>query len=381
MPTRTERVPLLSPAPGTERSLLVHRYGEPGARPRAYLHAALHADEWPGLLVLQHLMGFLDEALARGEVIGEVVVVPFANPVGLAQAVNQHLLGRYDLAAGGNFNRDFPDLAATVVERIDGRVGRDPHENVACVRALLAEAAAALPRGTESEMLKAVLLELSTPSDLVFDLHCDSEALAHVYALERQRGLATELADELGAPVVLLEEDPGGNAFDQANSSPWRTLAERSGPGDPIPMACFATTVELRGVADVRDDYAGTDARALYRFMQRRGVIAGDPGPLPAPRCQVSPLEGMDVVAAPAAGIVVYRKQLGDVVAVDEVVAELVTLTGNDPRAGRAEIRSRARGVLFSCMAERFVRPGQSICKIAGAEKLDHRIDGNLLGD
>jgi len=381
MPTATDRIPLLSPSPGTERSLLVHRFGTPGARPRAYLQAALHADEWPGLLVLQHLMVLLEEALARGEILGEVLVVPFANPIGLAQVVNQHVLGRHDLAAGGNFNRDFPDLAAVLAPGIEKHLAGGGGDNVARLRSLLAEAVAALPRGTESETLKAELLSLSTPSDLVFDLHCEGEALAHVYALAPQRELAEELANHLGAPVVLLEEEAGGNAFDQANSGPWRTLAPRLAPRRNLPMACFATTVELRGQADVHDDLAEADAKGLFRFLQRRSVIAGDPGPLSPFRCQSMPLRGMDVLTAPSAGIVAYCKRLGDRIAAGELVAELVTLTGSDPVAGRIPIRSRADGVLFARAAEKFVKAGQSVCKVAGAENLPHRIEGDLLGD
>lgn len=381
MPPRSERIPLLSPAPGTERSLLVHRYGEPGARPQAYLHAALHADEWPGLLVLQHLMGLLDAALERGEILGEVVVVPFANPVGLAQSVNQHLLGRHDLGGGGNFNRNFPELADEAAGRIGGRLGADPADNVAKVREAIAAAAAELPRESESEALKAVLLALSTPADFVLDLHCDGEALAHVYAQEAQRDLAVELAVEIAAPVVLTEDDPGGNSFDQANSGLWRKLIERFATEAPLPLACFAATVELRGEVDVSDELAAADAAGIYRFLQRRGVIAGTPRPLPDRHCQVTPLNGMDVVTAPAAGILAYHKTLGDRVATDEVIADLVTLAGSDPRAARTPIRSRASGLFFARTVDRFVKPGQSICKIAGAETLDHRIEGKLLGD
>jgi predicted deacylase len=34
-----------------------------------------------------------------------------ANPPGLAQVVLNGGIGRFDLASGRNFNRDFPDLA------------------------------------------------------------------------------------------------------------------------------------------------------------------------------------------------------------------------------------------------------------------------------
>ena len=37
---------------GTERTLTAWRYGRAGARPKAYLQAAIHADEIPGMLVI-----------------------------------------------------------------------------------------------------------------------------------------------------------------------------------------------------------------------------------------------------------------------------------------------------------------------------------------
>ena len=51
-----QHIPLGADRPGTQRTLLVHRYGDPDARPKAYLQAALHADETPALLVAHHLV-------------------------------------------------------------------------------------------------------------------------------------------------------------------------------------------------------------------------------------------------------------------------------------------------------------------------------------
>ena len=58
-----ERVPLGSPSLGTERVLTVHRFGTAGARPKAYLHAGLHAAELPGIVVLEHLLNRLEAAI------------------------------------------------------------------------------------------------------------------------------------------------------------------------------------------------------------------------------------------------------------------------------------------------------------------------------
>jgi len=381
MPSATNRIELPAPAPGTRRTLLAHRYGMPGARPKAYFQAALHADEIPGLLVAHHLLRALEQAQAAGRVLGEIVVVPAANPIGLGQHLNGRVLGRFDFEATGNFNRGFPDVAAPALERLRGRLDADPATNVARIREALGAALAEQPALREADALKRVLLGLALDADFVFDLHCDGEALLHLYASRWQREQAEALGAELGAAAILLEEEPGGSPFDEACAGPWWKLREHLADDGPVPLACFATTVELRGQADVSDELAAADAAALLRFLQRRGVIAGDPGPLPAARCEPTPLDGVDVLTAPAAGVLVYRKQLGERVAAREVVAELVEPLGEPVGAARTPLQSAAAGVLFARMTERLVRPGQKFCKIAGRDALSYRQAGKLLED
>ncbi|MBK8183555.1 MAG: succinylglutamate desuccinylase/aspartoacylase family protein [Candidatus Competibacteraceae bacterium] len=381
MPTVTCKITLPSPAPGTERTLLAHHYGASGARPKAYFQAALHADEIPGLLVAQHLLRGLEQAQAEGRIIGEVVVVPVANPVGLGQHLNGRLLGRFDFESTGNFNRAFPDLAAAAAERLRGQLGADPAMNAVLVRETLRAVLAEQKPVRETAVLKLALLDLAIDADYVFDLHCDCESLLHLYASRWQADTARALGAELGAAAILLEEEPGGNPFDEACAGPWWKLRAALGKAAALPLACFATTVELRGQADVNDDCAAADAAALLRFLQRRGVIAGDPGPLPQPCCEPTPLEGVDVLTAPTSGVLVYRKQLGERVAVGEVVAELVNPLGEPLGMARLEIRAATSGLLFARMTERLARPGQKFCKVAGPKPLSYRQAGKLLED
>ena len=281
----------------------------------------------------------------------------------------------------GNFNRGFPDLAAGAVERVRGRLSADAVANVTLIRETLRAVLAERQAVRETEALKRSLLDLAIDADFVFDLHCDGEALLHLYGSRWQRDEAVELGADLGAAAILLEEEPGGNPFDEACAGPWWKLRAALAGEGPVPLACFANTVELRGQADVRDEDAAADAAALLRFLQRRGVIAGDPGPLPEPLCQPTPLDGVDVLTAPAAGVLVYRKRLGDRVAAGEVVAELVDPLGEPPGASRAPIYSKTSGLLFARMTERLARPGQKFCKVAGREPLSHRQAGKLLED
>ena len=88
---------LLSNSLGSQKTLTSFRYGTPGARPKVYIQASLHAEELPGMLAAYHLMPLLQAAETAGTLVGEVIVVPVANPMGLAQRVDHKSMGRVDL--------------------------------------------------------------------------------------------------------------------------------------------------------------------------------------------------------------------------------------------------------------------------------------------
>lgn len=379
MSKQIETIDLLSPSLGTRHQLKVHRYGTPGARPKTYIQAALHADEYPALLVANHLIARLDELDQRSEITGEVIVVPVANPIGLGQRVNDRHLGRYDLAGGGNYNRNWPDLTEAVLHKVEHKLTDDSDQNVLEIRAALNAAVAELEVRKELDDLRKSLLKLSIDADIVLDLHSDSQALFHLYASVHHAVLAKELGCDMHARVVLLETEAGGSPFDECNAGVWWKLNHRLGARFPIPLACFSSTVEHRGEQDVDDALASEDASGIVRFLQRRGVILGDPGPVPQALCEPTPLEGTDLIYAPAAGIVVYRKQLGDWVEAGEVVAELVDPLAVSAELARTPLISKATGLFFAHMGDRMVAPGAALAKVSGATVLKHREPGKLL--
>lgn len=365
----------LRPGPsGLARTLTVLRFGTPGARPKAYLQAGLHADELPGLLVLRELAGLLAEAAAHGEILGEIVVVPVANPIGLSQHRNGFLQGRYEAESGENFNRGYPDLAPPARQAVAGRLGPDAMANVATIRAAMAEALAGLVPQGEVDGLRHALLGLALDADIVLDLHADNEAELHLYTGTALWPDAADLAAEIDARAVLLCALSGGNPFDEACSAPWWVLAEAF-PEAPVPPACLAATLELRSNNAVDERLVRDDAHAILRFLRRRGLIAGAPGPLPRLLCEATPLEAMQQLIAPAEGVVLYHARLGDRVREGEVVASVV-----DPLGDSVDLLARTDGVLFARHDQPYAWPGKVIGKIAGHVPLPERT-GQLLND
>ena len=358
-----ESIALGGTAPGTVQALQVHRFGPPGGRPKVYVQAALHADEVPGMLVAQHLIGLLQAHDAAGRIRGEVVVVPLANPIGVQQRVTGTLLGRFNLADGVNFNRGYPDLADAAAVAVAGRLGADPALNVALVRAALLNANAVMPAATPADHLKRVLLGLALDADLVLDLHCENEGVVHLYTLTPLADRCLSLAALLGAQALLLADESGGNPFDEACSRPWVDVRQRI-PGHPMPLACCAVTVELRGEADVSDAMAAADAEALAGAITLAGVIAAAPPALPSPQCKPTNLADVELLVAPIPGVLLLHRTPGARIEAGSLVAEVV-----DPTTGsRAALHARHAGVLFAQESVRFVAAGRAVVKIAGTE-------------
>jgi len=356
---------LTQATPGSATELLSLHFGTPGQGPKATVQAALHADEIPGLLVAHHLRARLAALEAEGR-IGEIVLVPAANPIGLTQRVLQSVEGRFDLTSGENFNRHYADLFDAVVHRVDGRLTSAAAHNVALIRAALREAAAALPARSALESLRRVLLGLSIDADIVLDLHCDSQAVMHLYTETSVWPQVEPLARFLGAEAALLAEVSGDHPFDEACSTIWPRLAARFGTGTPIPSACVAVTVELRGEADVAHDLAARDAQALIDYLAWQGVISGAPGALPPARCAPTPLAGSIPVSAPHGGVIVYLREPGDIVTAGAHLADLV-----EPMTGLVTpLLSPVDGVFYARETRRFVPAGAGVLRVAGREAL-----------
>ncbi|RYG64462.1 hypothetical protein EON64_13945, partial [archaeon] len=182
---RTSKIELPSQGIGAKLSIQVLDWTPPGMEldidnleslmvDRAYIQASLHADELPGMLVAHHLVRFMDQAACEGRVERPVTIVPYANPLGLQQLLLGCHLGRFSAASGVNFNRDWPDVADAVAERVRGLLGGDSQRNVALVRqAMLRETANSAPLAADKAMKRLLFLRAAAAA-LVLDLHCDS---------------------------------------------------------------------------------------------------------------------------------------------------------------------------------------------------------------
>ncbi|MCF3641142.1 succinylglutamate desuccinylase/aspartoacylase family protein [Rhizobium sp. TRM95111] len=332
---------LAGDTPGIEWRLPVHRFTgtSPGA-PSAYLQAALHASELPGTAVLHMLLQKLRAAEDAGGILGDVTVVPQANPIGAAQWHFGEMQGRFDLRSRTNFNRDFPLIA--LADRNGLLDGAERRDAVDC--------------------LKRRLLHMALGADLVLDLHCDDESLNYAYIDEAFWPEAADLAAAMAMDAVLLS-DGESTAFEEAVGFAFKTRS--AGTAAAVPGK-LSVTLELRGTRDVSAGLARDDADGLMRFLAMRGVLRGAPSSA-AFSGPAMPLDHVDMIRALEPGVVLFHRTVGDRVAEGDLLATIVTRPGF--AEGDLEIRAARAGLVVTRSSDRFVRRGGDLMKIACNER------------
>ncbi|MCH8622598.1 succinylglutamate desuccinylase/aspartoacylase family protein [Undibacterium sp. TS12] len=357
---------------GTVRELHSFHYGTPGLGRKVYIQSSLHADEIPGMLVNHYLREMLEQYENRAAIAAEIVLVPVANPIGLAQEVQGMAFGRFDLATGINFNRGYRHLTPRILPLLEDRLGADAKENVKLIRQQALAVLQAWQPETATEQQKKILQTLAVDADLVLDLHCDNQAVMHLYTGTPLAQDCMPLAAYLGAQAVLVSVLSGDDPFDESCSRHWWELAQHFGQTTPVPNACLAITIELRGETEVSHELARADASSIIHFLQHAGYLRGKAPSLPAAVCQPTPLEGVEPLRAPHAGILVFTKAAGEHVEAGERVADIV-----DPVSAQVTpVLATVSGILFARVARRYATHGMRIAKIAGP--VAYR-SGNLL--
>ncbi len=338
--------------PGLEWTLVVLTFkGTAPSAPKAYLQAALHGSEFPGVAALHFLIPLLEKAESSGLLLGDVTIVPHANPIAMAQWINGEHQGRFELFSRTNFNRDhfrLDDFDTSSLPALDAPIAAD-------IR------------------LKAELLRLALPHDIVLDLHCDQESEQYMYIHQDFWPGMKDLAVAINCTSVLTWDLTADAAFEEAVANPViKTKADA-----PDYKRRAVTTIEFAGLADVSAEKGLADGKGLYEFLVNRGTIKGKSTlGLASFNGPVTPLENVEMVRSPIGGMVFYHVIPGDEVSEGQKLVTLVHEVGNPktetvitaPQAGRILTRRHVR----------FVRRGDDLLKLLAAKPSKTAKPGSL---
>ncbi|MBK3436073.1 succinylglutamate desuccinylase/aspartoacylase family protein [Pseudomonas sp. MF7448] len=355
-----ERHELLAAVPGMSRQIYSFHYGPPASCGKIYIQSSLHADELPGMLVLWHLKQRLAALEASGALRRHIVLVPVANPLGLEQVLMDVPQGRFDNESRENFNRFFLDLSQQVGDEVGAKLTDDPVRNLHLIRASLKAVLARQVPTTQLQSLRLTLQTLACDADMVLDLHCDFEAVQHLYLAPDFWPQVEPLARYLGAEACFMAHEAGGQSFDECFTLFWRQMQARF--AGRIQSPGFAVTVELRGVADVDHGLARRDSQALIDYLTYIGAIEGLVPQLPPLLNPPTPLAGVEPIVSLAPGLIVFCARVGDALQEGQRVAEII-----DPITDRSTpVVCAHGGMLYVRSLRRMATAGMTIAHVAG---------------
>lgn len=369
---RVEQHHLSGTALGTQRCVTALHFGNESAERKIYIQASLHADELPGALTAFHLRQVLQGLEAANQIKSHIVLVPMANPIGLAQNVHHASSGRFDLISGQNFNRladlNLYELTSAQLKNDNATLGADAVANTRTIRDAMTCALNAKKGSTQIENLHLILLRLAHDADVVLDLHCDETAVLHMYTLPQLWPTLEPLARFLGSQCQLLADDTGVNPFDEALSTAWAKLRTEY-PEAKIPFACASTTVELRSQADLSHKLARQDAQAIVQYLAHQGDIdlnEVQTQELPVLLAKAHPLSGKEYVCASQSGVVVFHVAAGEMVKAGQELVDVV-----DPIQGTSvTLCSPITGFVYARSNVHFAQQGDTLYSISGEKDL-----------
>ena len=255
----------------------------------------------------------LETADKLGKLNAEFFVFPMVNPIGMAQIYNHHHSGRFDFSTGINFNRNWPDLAECIISE-DGEIiknlTQDVEENKNKVLSAVEKWISNQKPITALERLRLEIIKIAMGCDVVLDLHCDVQALNHIYIVPQLMPEYQDLADWMGSYVTLTAENSGGGSFDEIWPRLWIDMQRRC-PDKPIPKPVLSATLEYRGLVDVEISLNRKDAENLMGFFSSRGFVNSKTDNTCSPMPPALPFNATQIIKSEVTGLVCYEVQLG----------------------------------------------------------------------
>ncbi|MBV7314153.1 succinylglutamate desuccinylase/aspartoacylase family protein [Shewanella sp. NIFS-20-20] len=307
-------------ATGHELSIPCYRFsGRDSQAPSVYIQANVHGAEVQGNAVIYQLM----ERLAELTILGDICLVPLANPLAINQKSGEFTLGRFDPITGINWNREYANLTPAP-DWLPAHLALDDQQLAAAFRQqMLASIEARLHQdyGLSTGKRQALLLQsMAHQADIVLDLHTGPKSAKHLYCPAYAASAACYFAIE----HVLLMPNTFGGAMDEAVFYPWWQLRQQAAAlGRTLDIGADAFTLELGSQERIDMADAKVDAEGILAYLSYRGVIANAIAPTPMVRhgCW---LRDYRQYFAPQAGMVEYLAKPGDIIGAGEALVRLL---------------------------------------------------------
>ena len=263
-------------ATGAALTIPVYRFKGKTDAPNVYIQANMHGAEVQGNAVIFQLL----ELLQQTQILGNITLVPYANPVGANHKNGEYTLGRFDPITGVNWNRMYHFDESIIKPFVHRCIGKDNATIEANFKALMIETIEQKLEHniyglTTGQRIAYQLQRLAHQADLVLDLHTGPISSKHLYCPE----YAKESAHYFDIPHTLLIPNDFDGALDEATFCPWWKLQEAFAELgiefliDDTGVNKESFTVELGSQEQIDLDVALEDAKSILSYLQYKGAI------------------------------------------------------------------------------------------------------------
>ena len=373
-------IPVVQLASGDRLSLQIYQFQGAVPGKKAYIQSNLHGAEISGNAVIHQLIEFL-MSQDSNQLIGEILLVPVCNPVGVSQRSHHFSAGRYNHYDGEDWNRIFWDFEKEG-EDIEGfaksHINLDAdtlkfnyRKEIALSFAKQLAKINAPSCRPYSEIYRYKLQSLCLDADYVLDLHSSTnQAIDYVYCFSSREESAKAFLLDRG----ILMDEYDGDAFDEAFLKPWlaleKSLTELGSAilfeGCANAFDVEAWTLELGSGMQMNPESVAKGLRGIKNYLASKGMlkISGFPIPETANKMILTPKHLVKKYYAPAGGMIQNRVQLGSIVKKGDLLYQILSFHKNGELPSVVEVGAESDVFVFDISTNQSVNQGEYVLSV-----------------
>jgi len=303
-----------------------------GSGPTVYIQANVHGAEVQGNACIWRLVEKLTKTEGL-EVLGNIIIVPQANPYGSSIKMGTYTYGRFNPVTGDNWNRMYLDFFKCKKGQghIDVEAFVKKHlksDTKLITSAFKEEIQSKLREYRASQELYSIsdnknvfvkLQELAAPADIVLDLHTAGVGTRYIYAAQYLK----EESKALNSEFTIIIPNEFGGAMDEATFSPWiRLYDELKKHNINLDYKFESYTLELGGEEFISMEEANDDSENILSLLAERGIIKYVASTV-KPQQHFCKLENYKMYRAPLSGLCNYNFAVGEAFKKGDILATI----------------------------------------------------------
>ncbi|MDJ0509206.1 MAG: succinylglutamate desuccinylase/aspartoacylase family protein [Crocosphaera sp.] len=371
-----ETLNLFKLASGDEFSLQLYQFVGQKRVKKVYIQSNLHGSEIVGNAVISQLIDSLSN-LKKGQLDGEILLLPVCNPLGTNQRNHFFSSGRYNSYDGKDWNRifwDYEKFCRDLDRFIEDNLKFD---SLTIQENFLQKQKAAFQQQLEKincpssaplfEQYRYQLQSLSMDANYVIDIHSSSnKCIDYLFCFP---GEQQKSAKYFNINYGVLMDTYDGDAFDEAFMKPWLALEKRfETMGRKIKVDRESWTLELGSGMEMQPQSVAIGVAGIKNYLVNKGVLNLDGYKLQKTEITLVSRQQIKNYYAPTGGMIQNRLSLETFVKKGDKIYEILTFNKLGKLPEIIDIYSENDGFIFDVSSNYSVNQGDYVLALCSPD-------------